>query len=1084
LDDRNVNMEALHVSLEDWRLRHIRDLSLRGDITPHQAKAMAMDAVAKTRTKDIVVDPVGILADHINARVGCRRCVVSQAMPPKARLGAFLAFVAPATSMLPLSTSSTVKNLRDAASLMTFQHWTRWCDQCQVVTGKGMPASIKVYPAATLLSTSFLVHLTPGDERLVNAQTREEIFTVDLGKGAQEDKYSMLCEYLASTGGFTGSANDFCMSQLTHGITALRDVCFNHTFLSLQLKEKDDIGASAVISATIKAEPGPTDGSTISPDIAESARDEQSCDGILRGPFFSSVADESALQGSCKLDSIKEILTRFSELRIIIVVENDAHRAVLHKYLEACAVPHMIPGLNVDRVMSTGGDSKCSDDDIQWLSAQCELYDLSSEVDVLIVLSERYDDIKSARDICRRFQLRLLAAGQTGDPVTIVRVVAKGTIEETLVRKRQSLTQCSGLSLKELLGSAAFREKDTLDTGALTSAPAGVRNAQRDPARDFIDKAIAAKLATYEGDSTNQSKACTKAITQVLVEYLYAPNHGSTNTDHHTNRWMQLYRQHAHWVNLSRYRDDLPPSTFMPSPYTPVFASLVIKRLYNDFGGVNSSSVKKGAPKAKEVGGGSKKPVKTPVLFHMANTISNDLAYRKREFLENLGMSIVVVERFEANPDAKAAQSSQGAKSEMSGGGSVGATAGERDFWRLVTPHGCHPDALTIGPQYGISSSCTLAFRAALREHRRLGQEMDSHLYVNPIQNASRSDTVVIPSWQASSHEVDGKVAITYRDRSNTTQGLRVRSPRASENKDRHKRTLDVGPMSSAGLQFKKSRLEVEGLTKDGGSGTAPVPLAGTLGPYCFRPHVMTVTNPGHKTEIEIAKHTQWRQHEDDIICCVQALFPDPTFALTAYAVNKVPENAGPLSSVSGRSIKRVKDRFEALAGCGRYFDHVRGHLAPRIAAIRESLKTSSGEKESHKDQLNRVWTALDYVYMEPETERATTAQIVKERSSAIIHCMHQLEVPRERTQVPQQQAQQPPPQRHLRHGSAPEPMAARAQMVPNVSIHSTLPPLPPLSGSSVATSKDPGGLVSSPATPPRVRVQAMDPLSIALKKK
>ena len=245
----------------------------------------------------------------------------------------------------------------------------------------------------------------------------------------------------------------------------------------------------------------------------------------------------------------------------------------------------------------------------------------------------------------------------------------------------------------------------------------------------------------------------------------------------------------------------------------------------------------------------------------------------------------------------------------------------------------------------------------------------------------------------------------------------------------------------------------------------------------------MTVQHPGKKTENEIVKHTQWRQHEDDIICCVQALFSDPTFALSTYAVNKVLESAGSLSSVSGRSIKRVKERFETLAGSGKFYDHVRGHLAPRIAAIRETLLMSGSNEESQVDQLNRLWTALDYIHAEPESERATTAQIVKDRSSAIIHCMHQVEVPRERTQIPQQQIQQPPPQRHLRHGTAPEPMTFQAPRVPNASIHSALPPLPPPSSSNVAAPKDSGTLATSPTTSPKARLKAMDPLSIALKK-
>lgn len=87
------------------------------------------------------------------------------------------------------------------------------------------------------------------------------------------------------------------------------------------------------------------------------------------------------------------------------------------------------------------------------------------KADVVIMLS---DDWITPTDIRSCFRLRLTSAGPSGDPVTVVRIVAKGTIEELgiyslthrlvllsfnlmrVVAKRGSLLQLQGISLIDL----------------------------------------------------------------------------------------------------------------------------------------------------------------------------------------------------------------------------------------------------------------------------------------------------------------------------------------------------------------------------------------------------------------------------------------------------------------------------------------------------------------------------------------------------------------------------------------------------------------------------------------------------------
>ena len=94
-------------------------------------------------------------------------------------------------------------------------------------------ATLKLFPAGLLSSLSELAALTHDEERLIDNQTREEIIPVALSSGQQSEKYESMCRYLVRSGAFSGAGDSFSTSQLAYGSVVLRDICFNHSFVSL-----------------------------------------------------------------------------------------------------------------------------------------------------------------------------------------------------------------------------------------------------------------------------------------------------------------------------------------------------------------------------------------------------------------------------------------------------------------------------------------------------------------------------------------------------------------------------------------------------------------------------------------------------------------------------------------------------------------------------------------------------------------------------------------------------------------------------------------------------------------------------------
>jgi hypothetical protein len=1071
VDDRDIDFEAFHASLEDWRLRHIRELSVREVLTPQQANMLAVEAVTKARSKGGVIHPLGVLADHVNAAVTSRRCVVSQDMPSRAHVGCYLSFLIPPSSLLPLSTNQAMGTLRAVTNACASQHWLKWCEQCQVGNSKGTHSMLKSYPSACLATVSLLAGLTTLDERLIDNQTREEILPLELNSGPQRQKYRDFCKYLINTGAFSGQANNYSTSQLAYGTTALRDICFNHSFVSLlwHTVTPRPVSTSATTSDIEAAkdddEKAAAGSITDEQEVADAAPARE-CVGTAIGPHFSPslhtvattapVATKTAAKGkgskaskvgtvssdekdgSGKFDSLHEVLDRFLQLRVVLVVENETQQAAVHSLLKRHGTKHISPGCT-----SLEGD-------MIWLSVQAELFDerddssagvivvtshmmsmpglLPREVDVVIVMSESWDEVRTARDICQRFKLRLLSAGHTGDPVTVVRIVAKNTVEETLVRKKQSLIRCQGMPIRDLLGSAAFTSKDDhADVAAFQMAPVGVRNPPPAAYSDLRERVEACHAASYDDASSVQSQINT-AVTQALYDYIYGGAALATGLDAQSLHWKESHNHHLIRANRTRYIVDGTAPLKGGSPYAPLFASTILSRLHSAQRATDCASPsvhKKNGKQTASSGDKAKRPMHSQLALqlHMARTLCEELARTKSDFLEDLSMGIVTVEQFEDPCTITNRGPTDLSDTDMRRIQSIGLSAGEKQCHRLFNAHGCHPDSITITPQYGISSACSLAFRDTLNEHRRLGQEMDVHLYVNPIQNACRADTVDVASWQMASYDADASVTISYREKQNEMQqSLRMRTPRTGEGSAAKRKLLEQGPI--VGLVYKRARLEVE---RDGA--TAPIPGAGAQAAYSVKPHLMVASLQRSKAEMESSKATVWRPAEDDTIMVVQTIFKDPRFLLTAYAVNKLPENISGVSYISGRSVRRIRERFEHLSFSGKYAESIGGRLAPKINAMREAAQGPStaegGSAAPEYEALQRIWTALDHLGVQQEAEKATSAVMAKDRAAAILDAVSfsgQAPAPAAPQQVRQQQTRSAAPQPAAAGVVAPQP--------------------------------------------------------------
>lgn len=212
--------------------------------------------------------------------------------------------------------------------------------------------------------------------------------------------------------------------------------------------------------------------------------------------------------GSNKLKILKTLLHRFEGLRVVLVAGNWLELYLIHNYLEQHHINHLYPHYYLkngqhhvsssssmtatfpptsvaNKASSSGHDESAMNspslpeafneyfyhqDRFYWLGEEnnIQLFNdpsvLSSILltslsafkspsmspwlaDAVILLSHEWDQYCEIKNC---FRLRLLKAGPRGDPVTIIRVSSKNTIEEVMLRQKTGLPQLQGMKLMDL----------------------------------------------------------------------------------------------------------------------------------------------------------------------------------------------------------------------------------------------------------------------------------------------------------------------------------------------------------------------------------------------------------------------------------------------------------------------------------------------------------------------------------------------------------------------------------------------------------------------------------------------------------
>ena len=197
----------------------------------------------------------------------------------------------------------------------------------------------------------------------------------------------------------------------------------------------------------------------------------------------------------------------------------------------------------------------------------------------------------------------------------------------------------------------------------------------------------------------------------------------------------------------------------------------------------------------------------------------------------------------------------------------VGVTNAEQLFWSLIEPFintpldrakevlkrpsgslGGNTAQLPPTSLHATNSQpfSAVSFHDTIRELRRKGISVDSHVHVHPLQNAMRCDLQLIPSWQRKSALSDSHTQFAIRyvlPRSSSSKNSRksraqVVNPRGERDKEPvRKRILDQ-PMLISNIRNVRSRLEA-------GANSRPSSLGGTVNPLFTRlPPIRTLLKP------------------------------------------------------------------------------------------------------------------------------------------------------------------------------------------------------------------------------------------------
>jgi len=245
-----------------------------------------------------------------------------------------------------------------------------------------------------------------------------------------------------------------------------------------------------------------------------------------RGVLSTRPAEESAEvldQGSCKLQGLRRLLRRFAGLRVAVLVETQDECLLVKQLLEVLRIQHEVAFAPTSRKASAKDDSTRGERSTkqsstqsaeEWVASQKAVQVFNSplndtcvllcskhvfqppnvppqQADAVVILSDDWTCTTEVRDC---FRLRLLSAGPTGPPLTVVRVAAGGTIEERMARKGASVLQLQGTPMSQLWPGA----KSPL---SLTAIPSSLMTGNAEPT--LLNKAPVLVLPTAPKSQVN-----------------------------------------------------------------------------------------------------------------------------------------------------------------------------------------------------------------------------------------------------------------------------------------------------------------------------------------------------------------------------------------------------------------------------------------------------------------------------------------------------------------------------------------------------------------------------------------------------
>lgn len=283
----------------------------------------------------------------------------------------------------------------------------------------------------------------PADSSAIaNAQVREEIIAFDL-LPIQLKKYEALCQCLLSKEECYDGSDAVMLAKV---IAMMKLTCFHSDLVS------DDLTS---VTAAEDSEKRVTTGQLMQ---------------HLRTASTSLPND--CFDQSTKLKALKVQLQRFDNLRRVIVASSWPELCLIHAYLQREKIPHLAPHLALQHGAKDGSKKhEFASEDIDqllWFEEEMNTQELNRCLScVMLTIGNVFRTPSSSpwlaeavimlgydwneyMDIRTCFRMRLIEFRPSDPPVSVVRICAKGTLEEVMIKQKLGIPSLQGMKLGEL----------------------------------------------------------------------------------------------------------------------------------------------------------------------------------------------------------------------------------------------------------------------------------------------------------------------------------------------------------------------------------------------------------------------------------------------------------------------------------------------------------------------------------------------------------------------------------------------------------------------------------------------------------